>query len=206
VAADLKIHLVFSTVGVPRGRGRVERFFRTNNQLFLHRFPDYGPHGKPLTDPQLSLTEFQSAFHRFLLDEYHQRRQEELKSAPQARWEANGFLPQMPESLEKLDLLLLTVVTTRRVRRDGIYFQKMRYVDPILAAYIGADVVIRYDPRDMAEIRVYHQNCFLWHRYLPGTCRTNTLAQRDYPGAQPSPTRATTGTAHVSVSRRGIAS
>lgn len=161
VAADLKIHLVFSTVGVPRGRGRVERFFRTNNQLFLHRLPGYGPHGKPLTSPQLSLTEFQSAFHRFLLDEYHQHRQEELKSAPQARWEANGFLPQMPQSLEKLDLLLLTVVTTRRVRRDGIYFQKMRYVDPILAAYIGADVVIRYDPRDMAEIRVYHQNGFL---------------------------------------------
>jgi putative transposase len=27
VSADLKVRLVFSTPGVPRGRGRVERFF-----------------------------------------------------------------------------------------------------------------------------------------------------------------------------------
>jgi len=32
VSADLKIQLVFSTPGVPRGRGRVERFFSTIDQ------------------------------------------------------------------------------------------------------------------------------------------------------------------------------
>jgi putative transposase len=31
----------------------------------------------------------------------------------------------------------------------------------MLAAYVGEDVVIRYDPRDMAEIRVYHEGSFL---------------------------------------------
>ena len=35
VCADLKIQLVFSTVGKPRGRGKIERFFETVNQLFL---------------------------------------------------------------------------------------------------------------------------------------------------------------------------
>jgi putative transposase len=34
-------------------------------------------------------------------------------------------------------------------------------MDIALAAYVGEDVVIRYDPRDMAEIRVYHNNAFL---------------------------------------------
>ena len=29
------------------------------------------------------------------------------------------------------------------------------------AGYVGEDVVIRYDPRDMAEIRVYHKDSFL---------------------------------------------
>jgi len=29
VAADLKIELVFSEVGFPRGRGKIERFFQT---------------------------------------------------------------------------------------------------------------------------------------------------------------------------------
>jgi putative transposase len=37
----------------------------------------------------------------------------------------------------------------------------LRYIDPTLAAYVGEDVTIRYDPRDMAEIRVYHQEHFL---------------------------------------------
>jgi transposase InsO family protein len=35
VAADLKMRLVFSTPGQPQGRGRIERFFRTVNEMFL---------------------------------------------------------------------------------------------------------------------------------------------------------------------------
>jgi len=60
-----------------------------------------------------------------------------------------------------LDLLLLTVAKPRRVQQDGVRFQSLRYIDPTLAAYVGEDVTIRYDPRDMAEIRVYHQERFL---------------------------------------------
>ena len=67
----------------------------------------------------------------------------------------------MPESLERLDLLLLTVPKTRRVSRDGIRFLGMRYIDTTLAAYVGEDVVLRYDPRDVAEVRVFHQDRFL---------------------------------------------
>ena len=45
VAADIKMRLIFSTPGQPRGRGRIERFFETVNQMFLcttsrlHRAP-----------------------------------------------------------------------------------------------------------------------------------------------------------------------
>ncbi len=35
VAADLRMRLVFSEKGAPRGRGKIERFFATVNQLFL---------------------------------------------------------------------------------------------------------------------------------------------------------------------------
>lgn len=89
------------------------------------------------------------------------RQGRDLPNAPQVRWEGDGFLPHMPESLEQLDLLLLTVAQTRRVRRDGIHFHNLCYLEPTLAAYVNEEVVIRYDPRDMAEIRVYHQNTFL---------------------------------------------
>ena len=77
------------------------------------------------------------------------------------RWEAGGFLPHLPESPEQLDLLLLTVTKARKVRQDGIHFQGLRYLDLTLAAYVGEWVTIRYDPQDMAEIRVYHDGRFL---------------------------------------------
>jgi putative transposase len=53
------------------------------------------------------------------------------------------------------------VAKTRQVRRDGIHFQGLRYLDATLAAFVGETVVIRYDPRDLAEIRIYYQDRFL---------------------------------------------
>lgn len=43
VAADLKIELIFSQFGAPRGRGKIERFFSSVNQLFLSHQPGYSP-------------------------------------------------------------------------------------------------------------------------------------------------------------------
>jgi putative transposase len=80
---------------------------------------------------------------------------------PAERWEANGFLPRMPASLEQLDLLLIHVAKTRQVRADGIYFQSLRYTSTTLAAYVGETVTLRFDRRDVVEIRVFHGDRFL---------------------------------------------
>ena len=69
--------------------------------------------------------------------------------------------------MSKLDLLLLTVAKPRRVHPDGIHFQGYRYLDTTLAAYVGEDVVIRYDPRDLAELRVYFGEMFLCRAICP---------------------------------------
>ena len=162
VCADLKIQAIFSQVGQPRGRGRIERFFNTVNQRLLAGLPGYAPAGfAPQVTPGLDLPGFTQAFEHFVLQEYHQTPHSATGIPPQARWSANGFLPQMPVSLDQLDLLLLTVAKARRVHQDGLRFQSLRYIDPTLAAYVGEDVTIRYDPRDMAEIRVYYQERLL---------------------------------------------
>jgi putative transposase len=83
----------------------------------------------------------------FLLSVYHQRECAETKAAPAVRWEANGFLPRMPESLEQLDLLLIHVAKIRRVRRDGIHFHSLRYIAPTLAAYVGESITPSGRPR-----------------------------------------------------------
>lgn len=162
VSADLKVQLYFSNVGCPRGRGKIERLFGSINELFLSRLPGYiSPGVDSWPDPVMTLAELEQAFRKWLVDDYLQRIHSETKMAPQLRWEESGFIPRMPISLEQLDLLLLTVAKPRKVHKDGIYFSGLRFMDTTLAGYVGESVVIRYDPRDMAEIRIFHDGKFL---------------------------------------------
>ena len=102
---------------------------------------------------------------------------------PQQRWEAGAFIPLMPDSLEQLDLLLLTVAKPRKIHPDGIHFQGLRYLDPVLAAYVGDTVIIRYDPRDMAEIRVFTGTGFLCRAICPELAGT-TISLKDITAAR----------------------
>jgi putative transposase len=111
--------------------------------------------------PTLTLDSLEKQFHTFLLEFYHRRPSSEGKLSSKERWEQGGFLPRMPDSLERLNLLLIHEIRTRRVRPDGIHFHNFRYLSLTLAAYVGEDVTIRFDPRDMGEIRVFHRERFL---------------------------------------------
>ena len=87
--------------GQPRGRGRIERFFSTVDDMFLCELDGYAPTGGKVRGKQtLTLTELDGQLRTFLLDVYHRRECAETKTPPAERWEANGFLPRMPESLE----------------------------------------------------------------------------------------------------------
>ena len=57
VAADLRFQLVYSSVGRPQGRGKVERLFGTLNTECLVELPGYLGQGKPATSARLSLPE-----------------------------------------------------------------------------------------------------------------------------------------------------
>lgn len=166
VAADLRMELVFSTPGMPRGRGRIERFFQTVDQLSSSSLSGYWPAGAPEPANPLSLQELDARFREWLLADYHTSPNSETDEAPNARWETNGFLPQLPESQEHLDLLLPTVSKARKVHPDGIHFLGLRYTDPVLADYVGEDVVVRYDPRDLGAIWVFHGG----RRLCPAVC------------------------------------
>ena len=164
VCADLKVQLIHSAPGKPRGRGKIEKFLGTITSELLPTLPGHippGNHGKPVTTPALTLSQLDAAVGRYLIDDYHRRVHPETGQAPVKRWLAGGWLPRMPDTLEALDLLLLTLATPRKVHRDGIRCHGLRYSRLTLAAYVGEEVTIRYDPRDLAEIRVFHQGSFL---------------------------------------------
>ncbi|PFT90936.1 transposase [Bacillus thuringiensis] len=161
VAVDLKMELSFSRVGVPRGRGKVERFFRTINTMFLQELPGFIKNKK--TIKLLTLEDLITRFHNWLLNTYHNKIHSTTKQKPSEMWNQSGFLPNMPIDLEDLDLLLLHVGKGRIVHSDGIHFLGLKYVHPNLSAFIGETVEIRYDPRDISEIRIFYKREFLYN-------------------------------------------
>jgi putative transposase len=192
VAADLHLRLVFSTPGVPQGRGKVERFFGTITTELLPTLPGYlAPDraGAPVDPPWLTLSELDAAVGRFVTGTYNPRAHSETHQAPVERWAAGGWIPRLPDSLEQLDLLLLTVARARTVHRDGIRFQGLRYLDLTLAAYVGEPVTIRYDPRDLGEIRVFHDRRFLCRAISPELAG-HTISLRDLQAARTARRRA----------------
>ncbi len=161
VAASLRFRIVYPAIGRPQGRGKIERLFGTFNTEPLPELPGHLAGSKPAIVPRLSLAELDRAIGAFIAGTHHARPHSETGETPLDAWRGRGFLPRSPESLEDLDLLLVMLAKPRCVRRDGIHFQGLRYIDPVLAAYVGETVTIRYDPLDLSEVRVFHGHHFL---------------------------------------------
>ena len=105
VAANIKMRLVFSAPGHPRGRGRIERSSILSIRCFFAAFlviSNVALFGQTRIDSYRSSI---VAFREFLR-EYHARPHSETKVLPQERWQHGGFVPRMADSLEQLDLLL----------------------------------------------------------------------------------------------------
>ena len=84
VCADLKVQLIHSAPGRPRGRGKVERLFGTITTELLPTLPGHippGNHGKPVTPPALSLSQLDAEIGRFIVGEYHHRVHQECRHA-----------------------------------------------------------------------------------------------------------------------------
>ncbi|MBA3535680.1 MAG: DDE-type integrase/transposase/recombinase [Tatlockia sp.] len=158
VCIDLKVRLIFSQVGQPRGRGKIERFFRTLNQKIIHTLQAATQIGTK--SKHMDIKSLDAIIYAFII-EYNHTIHPEINLKPAARWQLNGFIPQLVDSLEYLDLLLLTEAKPRKILRDGIRFQGLRYIDTLLAEYVGEHVVIRYVPSDITSIRVFYKERFL---------------------------------------------
>jgi putative transposase len=161
VTNDLRIRMIHSAVARPQGRGKVERFFGTINTELLAELPGHLTAGRSNPTPTLTLETLTAALHELIVNTYNHRRHSETRLTPVEAWIADGWMPHLPDTLEQLDELLLTVQAPRKVQRDGIRFQGLRYISPILASYVGETITIRYDPRDISEIRVFHRDSFV---------------------------------------------
>lgn len=166
-AAEMRMQLIHSTVARPQGRGKIERFFGTLNTELLPELPGHLCAGKAVTIPKLSLSELDEAIRSWITETYNTRTHSETGTAPVAAWQRAGWIPRMPDTLETLDELLVMVAKPRKVRRDGVRFQGLRFISPILAPYVGETVTLRYDPRDLCEIRIFLRDRFLCRAVSP---------------------------------------
>ena len=164
VCIDLKIKLIFSQVGQPRGRGKIERFFRTLNQMLISTLQAVTQNGTQRKHIDLKLLD--TLIYEFII-KYNHTIHPEIGETPVSRWQRNGFLPHLLDSQEDLDLLLLTEAKPRKILRDGIKFQGLRYIDTLLAPYVGETVVIRYTPSNITSIRAFYKGRFLCQPICP---------------------------------------
>lgn len=188
-AAALHLRIVHSAIGRPQGRGKIERFFGTVNTELLAALPGRLAAGSPA--PTLDLAALDAAVAAFIAA-YNARTHRETGRTPLDAWVGDGWLPRMPDSLEQLDGFLLTVPASRIVQRDGIRFQGLRYTSPTLAPFVDATITIRYDPRDITEIRVFHHDAYLCTAVNPDH-QTETVSLKQIQAARSAHRRALRG-------------
>jgi putative transposase len=82
VAADLRFRVVYSAVGRPQGRGKVERLFGTINTELLPELPGYLVGGKAASAPTLSLARLDREIGAFIAGTYHARIHGEIGETP----------------------------------------------------------------------------------------------------------------------------
>ena len=150
VCIELKINLIYSIVGKPRGRGKVERFFLSLEQQLLSLLR--------IKKKTYRLPELEGLIKNFIANDYNHSIHTTTKEKPIDLWNKDKVIPQMPESIDKLNTLLLKPKKSRIVQRDGIRFSGLRYYHPNLCAYVGVIITIRFDPADLAEIWVYDED------------------------------------------------
>ncbi|XWW48541.1 DDE-type integrase/transposase/recombinase (plasmid) [Fibrella sp. USSR17] len=162
ICLRLHIGVLRARARQPRGKGKIERVFHTLNMGLLQRLPHYTKQAtSPAEQPMLTLAQLDDHLETYLIHTYHQQSHQTTGQTPLIRWSENGFVPNQPTDWTLLNELLVTISKPRKVQRDGIRFKRFRYLSTTLAAYVGESVTIRYDPKDMAQIRVYYRDEFL---------------------------------------------
>lgn len=154
VAADLNFGFIDSEIGDPEPRGKIERLFRSTDQMFV-------PDVKSPKSAPLDVEEIDKRFRTWLVTVYQCHEFKDLVGTPLSRWKSRITIPRMPDSLEALDLMLMHVGRPRKVRRDGVRFETFTYFDLELSKYVKQQVSIRFDPRDMSHIYIYADGGFV---------------------------------------------
>ena len=173
----------------PWENGRVERLMRTFNEDLLVTLPGYTKalsdryaHEPWTADQCMGIREFTVRLQEWV-DQYNfERQHSELKMTPFEAWREDPT----PITRVEDDLVrhgFLAEESGRKVSKNGVRFENVDYVDPVLGTKVGKKVTIRYLPNDRSFIDVYLNGEFLCtavpHSRLSQDKRQQIVRQRN---------------------------
>lgn len=146
----------------PAEGGIVERPFGTFNSEFFSTLPGYTtrqmkPHLSQIkAEACLTLEQLEGLLVRYIVDNYNQQPDARVGQESRiGRWQSGRMAQASPMDERELDLLLMRQ-DRRRVYQGGhIRFANLIYQGEYLGGYVGEEVVLRYDPRDITRLYVY---------------------------------------------------
>jgi putative transposase len=169
---QLGIILEHMPVKKPWFKGRIERFFRTNNKGLIHSLPgttfsnilERGDYDS-FRHSCISLSGFIELLHVFFLDRYAREFHKgagQSGGIPAKLWEESmqsGYLPYLHHSARELRIILYRS-EERTVQRSGIDYESLRYQSPNLAPlrsrlHDDEQVHVKINPSDLSTIYVY---------------------------------------------------
>lgn len=168
MCAELNIELTFCPKKQPHYKGAIERFLGTFNHQLSHKVEgttysnieqrgDYDAEDSAC----LTLAEFKKLLHVWLIDIYIQTPHKSLGITPALAWKDGLKIiePVLPESKEKLDLIL-SIQETRKLNHEGLQFKGLMYNSSELVTLRKrgvATVNIRINQDDLGAIWVFDE-------------------------------------------------
>ncbi|HFE31896.1 MAG TPA: transposase [Gammaproteobacteria bacterium] len=198
--ARWNIETLFALPGNSKGKGQVERWFRTMEEAFGKRWESYC--GADMADEVInkyvrdvnagkrtppSLQDYKAALGAWI-EHYNNRVHSELDGkTPAELW---ASLERTP--LHTPEAAICRPQAERRVRRQAIQLHNREYMAPDLIAYNGQTLVVEYDVHDDTTVRVLTRDDKRWicdaslvnaKSYLPSS-RVAEMQQKRLVGQQ----------------------
>jgi putative transposase len=169
------VTLLHRPVARPHFGGHIERLIGTMMGK-VHLLPgttDASPAARGGYDSEATAVLTLPEFARWLsleIGQYHHHEHRMLGTTPARAWTeslATGVTPVIPANPEAF-LISFLPVTRRRLQRDGLHFERLRYWSDVLPviAQPREPLIFRYDPRDISRLHVigkdhhYHTVCY----------------------------------------------
>ena len=149
-------------------KGKVERWFRVENQGLLHTLPGYlgsspSQRIEENAKPKLTISELETVVAAFIVDIYNNRPHGKTKERPAKRYAdsmANLMNDKLPPDQELLGPAT-NPTRTAQVGKNGLRFDNMVFQSDELRALwrrrncTAMKSIVRYDPSDISTILVY---------------------------------------------------